>query len=561
MHLAPEDEIRRNLLPKWVRFFAWFFLAAGTAMPALLVSGIFYPNPMQFSLFGWEHQGSPFDAYSLLVVAYFAASGVAAFGMLWGRRWGWAAGFLVGCVGLLLALGSMFVQPLVQEGNGKYSVYIRLEPLFQIAFLYVLWRIRRSWLSSPAAAASAGRARGTVASVVGALTAVTSALVFIAAALLSAMTSGMIDVAGRFFEAVKANDVARARGYLSSEAQAATDEDTLRQFLAQSGAFEFRSANWPVRQALGRRGELKGTIATASGEVPMALTFAKEGGQWKIYHLSRPAAAPKPQDLDSLRRRAESGDVHAQTELGERYFAGDGVAKDGTEAEKWLRLAADQGYAGAQYDLAVMYDEGQGVAADKAQALDWYLKAARQGFSKAQYNLGFNYAHGDGVEKNDVEAANWYRKSAEQGYANAQLNLGTMYADGLGVAKDDAEALAWFRKAAAQGIAKAQFDMGQAYAHGRGVQQDDKAAVAWYRQAADQGLASAQDELAAAYSTGKGIPKSTKEAYFWSLLGARGDERKQDQLGEARAPLAPEEITEVEARAARWRPTSARTAN
>ena len=84
MPLAHQEGFRKGLLPKWVRFFAWIFLVMGSAMPTLLVSGIFYPNPMQFSLFGWEHSGSPYDLYSLLVVAYFAASGVAAFGMLWG---------------------------------------------------------------------------------------------------------------------------------------------------------------------------------------------------------------------------------------------------------------------------------------------------------------------------------------------------------------------------------------------------------------------------------------------------------------------------------------------
>jgi len=148
MPLAHQEGFRKGLLPKWVRFFAWIFLVMGSAMPALLVSGIFYPNPMQFSLFGWEHSGSPYDTYSLLVVTYFAASGVAAFGMLWGRRWGWAAAFIVGSIGLLLSLGSMFIQPLMLEGAGSYTVYIRLEPLFQIPFLYVLWRIRQSWLSS-----------------------------------------------------------------------------------------------------------------------------------------------------------------------------------------------------------------------------------------------------------------------------------------------------------------------------------------------------------------------------------------------------------------------------
>ena len=562
MPLAPQDEFRKGLLPKWVRFFAWLFLVMGSAMPALLVSGMFYPGTMQFSLFGWEHSGSPYDAYSLLVIAYFVASGVAAFGMLWGRRWGWAAGFMVGSIGLLLALGSMFIQPLLQEEKGTYAIYFRLEPLFQIPFLVVLWRIRKSW-SSPAAVGDAVAVpRSSAPKVMAALVGATSVLVFIALAVLLSLTSALIEVASQFFAAVKANDIAQARTWLSREAQAVTDEDALRQFLVKSELLGFRAANWPVRQVLGGRGELKGTVTNESGsEVPMVLTFLKEDGQWRIQHLARPPAPANPQVLQTLRARAEGGDVNAQVELGQKYYAGNGVEKSGVEAAKWLRKAAEQGHAPAQYDLAVMLDDGQGVQTDKAEALKWYLQAARQGYAKAQYNLGFNYSHGDGVPQDYAEALSWYRKAADQGFANAQINLGTLYTNGEGVPQDAAAGVAWFQKAAAQGAANAQFYMGEAYARGRGVQQDDKTAVDWYRRAADQGQARAQSRLAQAYSEGKGIAQSAEEAYFWSLLSARNDEKKRDQLGEARAALTPQRITAIEDRAAKWQPKAARTTN
>jgi TPR repeat protein len=561
MPLAHQEGFRKGLLPKWVRFFAWLFLVIGSAMPALLVSGIIYPSPMQFSLFGWEHSGSPYDAYSLLVVAYFAASGVAAFGMLWGRRWGWAAAFIVGSIGLLLSLGSMFIRPLMQEDDGAYTVYIRLEPLLQIPFLYVLWRIRQSWLSPSVGGDSEGTARSNAPKVIAGLVSATSVIVIIALAVISSLTSGMIEVASQFFDAVKESDVAKARTWLSSEAQATTDEIALRQFLVQSETLGAKTANWPVRQVIGQRGELKGTVTNADGEVPMVLTFVKEDGQWKILTLLRPPVSPNPKDMQALRTRAEGGDANAQAKLGGRYLQGLGVEKSGVEAEKWFRKAAEQGSATAQYSLALMYDEGQVVQADKPEALKWYLKSAQQGFAKAQYNLGYNYAHGDGVERNYAEALSWYRKAADQGFASAQLSLGTLYMNGVGVPKDDAEAVAWFEKAAAQGVAHGQFAMGDAYARGRGIQRDEKAAVEWYRKAADQGLASAQDRLATTYSQGSGIAKSDKEAYYWWLLAVRNDEKKRDQLYVARYPLTPEEIIEVEGRAAKWQPKSAPTSN
>jgi len=75
-------------------------------------------------------------------------------------------------------------------------------------------------------------------------------IVIIALAVLSSLTSGMIEVAGQFLEAVKAKDVAQARTWLSSEAQAATDENALRQFLVNLEVLGFGTANWPVRQIL-----------------------------------------------------------------------------------------------------------------------------------------------------------------------------------------------------------------------------------------------------------------------------------------------------------------------
>jgi len=561
MSLAPQEQVRKGLLPKWVRFFAWIFLVMGSAMPALLVSGTFYPSPMQFSLFGWEHSGSPYDAYSLLVVAYFIASGVAAFGMLWGRRWGWAAGFSVGSVGLLLALGSMFIRPLLLENDDAYTVYIRLEPLFQIAFLYALWRIRKSW-SSPSAVGGArvehdDGARKFIAVFVSA----TSVLVFVALALVIWLTSGLIEVAGRFFEEVKADDVAKARSWLSSEAQATTDDYALRQFLIKSEVVGFKNANWPVRQILGKRGELRGTITTANGEVPMVLNFVKEEGQWKIQHLSRPPDSAKPEEIKALRALAVRGDADAQLELGEKYLVGNGVGKNGAEAAKWFLKAAEQGSAKAQFDLGIVFEQGLGVEADKAEALKWYLKSAQQGFAKAQHNLAYNLAQGEGVEHDYAQAVGWYRKAATQGFVDSQLNLGVLYSKGVGVPHDDAEAVAWYRKAAAQGSAEAYFDLGDAYANGRGVQKDEVAAVEWYRKGADQGLAKAQHNLAISYSEGTGIPKSDKEAYFWWLLSARADKQKRAQLGEARAPLTPEEVSEVEERAAKWQPKAVQAPN
>ena len=77
-----------------------------------------------------------------------------------------------------------------------------------------------------------------------------------------------------------------------------------------------------------------------------------------------------------LKKRAEAGDVDAQSSLGVMYDNGTGVPEDDVEAVKWYRLAADQGYASAQYNLGFKYATGDGVLEDAAETVKWYRLAA-----------------------------------------------------------------------------------------------------------------------------------------------------------------------------------------
>jgi hypothetical protein len=149
--LSPAEAARRSLVPKWIQAFSWFFLVGLVAVPVLLVVGLFYKKPMQFSVYGWGHPGTPYELGSLLVMVYFGLCGVAALGLLTGKRWGWLVAFGVGVVGLGLSLTSPFVAP-----SGHFR--IPLEPLALIPFLVVLWRIHDRWHSDTAAIASSGDA-------------------------------------------------------------------------------------------------------------------------------------------------------------------------------------------------------------------------------------------------------------------------------------------------------------------------------------------------------------------------------------------------------------------
>jgi hypothetical protein len=60
-------------------------------------------------------------------------------------------------------------------------------------------------------------------------------------------------------------------------------------------------------------------------------------------------------NVNSLRQEAEAGDVAAQAELGERYFAGKGgVTRDLLQARVWYEKAADQGNSAAKQRLVTL---------------------------------------------------------------------------------------------------------------------------------------------------------------------------------------------------------------
>lgn len=73
---------------------------------------------------------------------------------------------------------------------------------------------------------------------------------------------------------------------------------------------------------------------------------------------------------------AKSGDLEAQTNLGEIFERGIGGPPQPDLALQWYRLAADKGFARAQVDLGSMYERGNGVPQDTAMAMEWYRRAS-----------------------------------------------------------------------------------------------------------------------------------------------------------------------------------------
>ena len=91
-----------------------------------------------------------------------------------------------------------------------------------------------------------------------------------------------------------------------------------------------------------------------------------------------------PESIDSLRELAAKGDAAAQSNLGFRYIAGQGVPQDYAEAVRWCRKAADQGDITAQFNLGISYATGRGVPQDFVEAHMWLNVAASRAEGKDQ---------------------------------------------------------------------------------------------------------------------------------------------------------------------------------
>lgn len=107
--------------------------------------------------------------------------------------------------------------------------------------------------------------------------------------------------------------------------------------------------------------------------------------------------------LDTLRERAEKGDVAAMSNLARAYQAGDAViTPDPVQAAAWLSRASAAGDAASAYMLGEMLaqqgQEGEAKVA-YARAYGLFRQRAEKGNTDARYWMGFMELRGIGTEK------------------------------------------------------------------------------------------------------------------------------------------------------------------
>jgi len=259
------------------------------------------------------------------------------------------------------------------------------------------------------------------------------------------------------------------------------------------------------------------------------------GNPFAAYLLARLAGG----DTAFLQQAADGGFAPAQSDLGERYELGNGVAGDYAEAQRLYQLASDQGLGFATYKLGLFEHYGYLAAADYGRAMDLYQAAADAGEPLGNFGLGQLYEFGQGVEQDYAKAAEFYQLAADKGEKMSQTGLAYFYEQGLGVAQDHDKSFALLVSASGQdwGFAHAALSIHYLFGQGTPVDQAKAYDLAWRAQRL--GVVYAEGILGYMFQNGLGTVRDLSSALFHYQDGAnKGDQYSADQIPTVEAEIA-----------------------
>lgn len=134
----PENAIkkRKEILPRWIRFFAWLHLLSFTAIPVFII-GLFGEASLQ--AFGMGYSGSSFQIKAIWLTILCTMAGLTAVGILWGKDWAIKLGLPYAILALITSLVGFFQS---FEGGG-FSIPI--DPFLLIPLISVLNKKYDEW--------------------------------------------------------------------------------------------------------------------------------------------------------------------------------------------------------------------------------------------------------------------------------------------------------------------------------------------------------------------------------------------------------------------------------
>ena len=119
-----------------------------------------------------------------------------------------------------------------------------------------------------------------------------AAVIGIVVAIVLQATSGLTKVADNFFEALKQGDTDQALKYFSEQALNQSSKENLDDFRVDNSLSDLKNLSWSNRSiSMPGGGELTGTVHLKNGQnIPLTLSFKKDGEDWKIYSIKKEAA-------------------------------------------------------------------------------------------------------------------------------------------------------------------------------------------------------------------------------------------------------------------------------
>lgn len=193
-----------------------------------------------------------------------------------------------------------------------------------------------------------------------------------------------------------------------------------------------------------------------------------------------------------------------------------------------LEKKARSGDIYAQVILASSLLFGTHGSLDTRESLMWTNKALKAGSPVAKYLYGFRHMVGIDVVKDPQLALRWWREAANEGDVHAMSHLAWAFQLGFGTDPDPVKAIQWIDRAARHGHRSAQYVLGVNYFGG---------------------------EAPCNYYSGGGLEKDLEKAYFWLCLAAyRGDKHAREVSRKIKTELAPITVNAIELAAQEWRP-------
>lgn len=229
---------------------------------------------------------------------------------------------------------------------------------------------------------------------------------------------------------------------------------------------------------------------------------------------------------------AQNGDSSAYGWVGFFYYEGKSVARNYSEAIKWLKKAAENGDSRCYAYLGSSYFELQNYQ----EAVTWLKKAVNNGDTRVYVGLGASYKQlkqyseaiswlkkATDYDDNQAyfllsecyyaqfdyeEAIIWAKKAANNGETRAYIALGASYMQ----LKQYSEAMPWLKKAVDNNDIQAFYWLGIYYI----IQKNDQEAFKWMKKAAESNFTDAYGHLGNMYLYGKGTAKNPNNAFKWT---------------------------------------------